>query len=115
MFPGFVHSLMGGASGPKSVAGFRERRVPFGLKDLQDGLLDQAVQYRGYAENPCATSRFSQLMPLDRGWPIGSIQQFLADLLPVRGEVGCQLLHGHSVDARAPSFALDATVGLPDV
>src|SRR5262249_20697691 len=41
--------LMGRAAGPEPVAVLRERRVVAALQDLQDRLLDQAIQHDGDA------------------------------------------------------------------
>src|SRR5262252_7267298 len=93
------YSLMGRATGPESVAVFRERRVPAALQDLQDRLLDQAIQYGGDAELAHPAIRFGDLDSPHRLRFVSPVQQPFPNGWPVLTQVVPGRVDGPAIDA----------------
>src|SRR5262249_6223583 len=93
------HSLMGGSARSKPVAVLGERRVPAFLQDLQQRLLDQAIDNARDAELPDPAIRFGDFHPLDRLRLIGPLEQLVPNGWPVFPKVAHGSLDGHAIDA----------------
>ncbi len=91
--------LMGRASGTEAVGVLGTRRVPTGLKDLQQGLLDQSVDDARHAELPDPTLRLGDFNPLDRLRLIASFEQLGANARPVLTQVVLGVVDGHAIHA----------------
>src|SRR4051812_22989577 len=90
---------MGRATGPEPVAVLRERRVPAALEDLQDRLLDQAIQHGGDAELAHPAVRFGEFDSPHRLRPVGPVEQLFPDGWPVLTKVIPGLVDGPAIDA----------------
>src|SRR3954447_17211284 len=98
---------MSRATGSEPVAVFRERRVPAALEDLQDRLLDQAIQHGGDAELAHPTVRLGDLDSPHRLRPVGPVEQPFPDGWPVLAQVVPGLVDGPAIDAGAPFVGAD--------
>src|SRR5262245_66248719 len=98
---------MGRVTGSEPVAVFRERRVPAALEDLQDRLLDQAVQHGGNAELAHPAVRFGDLDSPHRLRPVGPVEQLFPDGWPVLTQVVSGLVDGPAIDAGASLVGAD--------
>src|SRR3954471_15930797 len=99
---------MGRATGPEPVAVLRERRVPAALQDLQDRLLDQAIQHGGDAELAHPAVRFGELDTPHRLRLVSPVEQLFPDGWPVLTQVVPGLADGPAVDAGPPSVGADS-------
>src|SRR5258707_15811785 len=99
---------MSRATGPKPVAVFRERRVPAALQDLQDRLLDQAIQHGGDAELAHPSVRFGDLDSPYRERLVSPVQQLFPDGWPVLTQVVPGLVDGPAIDAGASLVGADS-------
>src|SRR5262245_30924089 len=98
---------MGRAAGTEPVAVLRERRVPAALQDLQDRLLDQAIQHGGDAELAHPAVRLGDLDPPHRLRLVSPTEQLFPDGWPVLAQVVPGLADGPAVDAGAPLVGAD--------
>src|SRR3954453_4644788 len=106
---------MGRATGPEPVAVLRERRVPAALEDLQDRLLDQAIQHGGDAELAHPSVRLGDLDSPHRLRPVSPLEQLFPDGWPVLTQVVPGLVDGLAIDARAPFVGADTMPRLFEV
>src|SRR5512135_3205347 len=106
---------MSRATGPEPVAVFRERRVPAALQDLQDRLLDQAIQHGGDAELAHPAVRFGDLYPPHRLRPVSPVEQLFPEGWPVLTQVVPGLVNGPAIDAGAPLVGTDVMPRLFEV
>ena len=82
-----LRCLVGGAARSKAETRLREVRVEDRREDLEDGLLDHAIQHGGNAEQTItAAVRFADGLPADRLRSVGAIQERLANGLPAWAE-----------------------------
>jgi hypothetical protein len=107
-FLGSAHGLVGRAAGPKAVASVREVGVEDGGEHLEEGLLDESVQYRGHPEVTHPAGGFGDRDPADGAWSVGARVEFLPDLRPVGMEPGPKFLGGHAVRTGGTGVLLDA-------
>src|SRR4029450_5841812 len=98
---------MSRATGPQPVAVFRERRVRAALQDLQDRLLDQAIQHGGDAELAHPSVRFGDLDSPHRLRPGSSVEALFPDGWPVLTQVDSGLVDGPAIDAGTPLVGAD--------
>jgi hypothetical protein len=92
----------------KPVTVVRKGLVPLRLQDLEQGLLEKAVQDRGDASFPHATSRFRDLHPLHRARSIPPYEEARPYLWPVLPSVARPGLDGHPIEARPAPIGFDA-------
>src|SRR5215831_11882823 len=109
------HGLMSRATGPESVAVLRERRVPAALQDLQDRLLDQAIQHGGDAELAHPAVRLGDLDSPYRQRLVSPVQELFPDSWPVLTQVVPGLVDGPAIDAGASLVGADAMPRLFEV
>jgi hypothetical protein len=81
------HCVMRATSRPEAMAVIGECRVNFGLQNLQQGLLDQPIRHRRYAQFAQASVRFRYLHALHRRRPVAAVQERFPYLRPLRFEV----------------------------
>src|SRR5512140_3755888 len=98
---------MGRATGSEAVAVFRERWVPAALQDLQDRLLDQAIQHGGDAELAHPSVRFGDFDAPHRLRLVSPVEQLFPDDWPVLTQVVPGLVDGPAIDAGAPLVGAD--------
>jgi len=91
--------LMGRTAGAEAEAAVGERAIPARLQDLQDRLLDDAVENRGDAELADAAARLWYLDTANRLRPIGAGEQLALDGRPVCFQVRGEGVGGHAIDA----------------
>src|SRR3954471_24131670 len=96
------------ATGSKPVAVSRERRVPAALEDLQDRLLDQAIQHGGDAELAHPSVRFGDLDSPHRLRPVGPVEQLFPDGWPLVTQVVPGLVDGPAIDAGTALVGADS-------
>src|SRR6187455_1382426 len=99
---------MGRATGSKPVAVFRERRVPAALEDLQDRLLDQAIQHGGDAELAHPAVRFGEFDTPHRLRLVSPVEQLFPDDRPLLTQVVPGLVDGPAIDAGASLVGADS-------
>ena len=110
-----AHRLMRRPSGPKPVARGAERSVPMRLQNLQDRLLDEAVENRRNAERANAPGRLGCLDPPRRPRFVGAVKQLDADRRPMVLQVRGQGFDAHAVDPRRALVALNLRQRLPQI
>src|SRR3954453_5653160 len=98
---------MGRATGSEPVAVLRERRVPAALQDLQDRLLNQAIQHGGNAELARSSVRFGDFDSPHRLRPVSPVEQLFPDGWPVLTQVVLGLVDGPAIDAGTPLVGAD--------
>jgi hypothetical protein len=101
-----THCLMRTPPRPKTVAVFRETGIDHGLQDLQDGLLDEPVEYGRDAQLPHPTARLRNLAPLHHAWLVAIRKQLLPDPRPVVAKIGGKIIHRPAIHAGAPLIPL---------
>src|SRR4051794_2939768 len=101
------YGLMSRATGPEPVAVLRERRVPAALQDLQDRLLDQAIQHGRDAELAHPTVRLGQFDAPYRLRLVSPVEQLFPDGWPVLAQVVPGLVDGPAIDAGASLVGAD--------
>src|SRR3954467_8709400 len=99
---------MGRATGSEPVAVLRERRVPAALQDLQDRLLDQAIQHGGNAKLAHPAVRFREFNSPYRLRSIGPVQELCPDGWPVLTQVVPGLVDGPAIDAGTSLVGADS-------
>jgi hypothetical protein len=97
---------VGTTTGPEAVAVFRESRIELRLQDLQQGLLDKAVEHRRDPQFSGPSATLGDLLSPHRTGSVGPVEQARPDLLPVLPEVRQELLHRHPVHAGTASVLL---------
>lgn len=75
-------------------------RFPLHRDDLRNGLLDNAVQYRGNVQGAGLPIRLGDVHALDRPRPISARLKLCAYLPSMVSEVLRQFIDRHAVDAR---------------
>lgn len=108
---GVAHRLVCIAPGPKAVAVGVEVRLPVSLHHLRDGLLDKPVRHCRYAKESFPAVRLGNFHAFDWLGLIRPRYQLLADVGPVRFEVGPKFFDRHAVDSRRSLVALDPFQG----
>lgn len=106
---------MGAPSWTKAVAGFRERGIKDGIKNLKNRLLDESIDYRGntqFAHSPAILRNF--LLPNRLGL-VASIQQRFDELLFVIPNPRAELLDGHPIDPRTAAVPFHAEVSMVQI
>src|SRR3954469_14342483 len=98
---------MGRATGSEPVAVFRERRVPAALQDLENRLLNQAIQHGGDAELAHSSVRFGDFDSPHRLRPVSPVEQLFPDGWPVLTQVVLGLVDGPAIDAGTPLVGAD--------
>jgi hypothetical protein len=101
--------LMGGMPRAKSVAVAVKAGFPLRTDHLRNGLLDEAVQHRGYSQATSLPVRFRDLHAPHSPWPVAARQQLGANGWPVAAEIVWQVINRHAVDARrafVPAYLL---------
>src|SRR3954453_15620912 len=106
---------MGRATGPKTVAVLRERRVPAVLQDLQNRLLNQSIQQGGNAELAHPAVRFGDFDSPHRLRPVSPVEQLFPDGWPVLPQVVLGRVDGPAIDAGAPLVGADTMPRLFEV
>ena len=71
-------------AGAKAIACRGEVRVKHRREYLEYSLLNQAVYYGRYTEQPLTAGRFGYLLTLYRLWTVGSIEQRLFESAPMQ-------------------------------
>ena len=84
-----------------------ERPVPAALQDLQDGLLDKAVQHGRDAQRAHPAARLGDVHPPHRCRFVGPVQQLFPDGWPVLFEVSRKFTDGPAVGAGTPPVLPD--------
>jgi hypothetical protein len=102
------YGLVRRPSRPESVAVLGERRIPLFLKNLQHGLLNQAVDDTGNAEPSDPPIRFRNFHPLNRPWLIVSVEQLEPNCWPVLTQECLGDVDGHPIDTRTSLVSLNA-------
>jgi hypothetical protein len=82
-----THRVVCTPSGPKAVARIREGRIEPRLQDLQQGLLDEAVEHRRDAELALAPAGLRDHHPPHRLRLVVPGEQFLAQAWPVHAQM----------------------------
>src|SRR5258708_26449257 len=100
------HGLMRRATWPEAKAVLGERRVPFCLQDLQNCLLDEAVEHRRNAERPCAARCLWYLNTPHWLRLVGALKQLSPDRGPVLFHVRSQRLSTHAIDTGSSLFSV---------
>src|SRR3954451_10354770 len=98
---------MGRATGSEPVAVFRERRVPAALQDLENRLLNQAIQHGGNAELAHSSVRFGDFDAPHRLRLVSPVEQLFPESWPVLTQVAPSLFDGPAIDAGAPFVGAD--------
>jgi hypothetical protein len=98
---------LGGASGSKAEARFREAGIEDRREDLQDGLLKQAVDHVGDTEVPLTAIRFGNRLTPGRARVVSSFQELPLDLRPLRAEGLTEFVQGDAIGARGSAVCLD--------
>src|SRR5262245_44024018 len=98
---------MSRATGPEPVAVLRERRVPAALQDLQDRLLDQAIQHGGDAELAHPSVRLGDLDSPYRQRLVSPVQELVPDGGPVLTQGVPGRVDGPAIDAGAALVGAD--------
>src|SRR5262249_27735945 len=106
---------MGRATGPEPVAVLRERRVPAALQDLQDRLLDQAIQRGGDAELAHPAVRLADPHSPYRQVRVSYVQELFRDSWPLLTQVVPGRVDGPAIDAGASPVRADAMPRLFEV
>ena len=102
------HGLMGRATRSEPVAVLRERRVPAPLQDLQNRLLDQAIDNTGDAELSDPAVRFGDFDSPHRLRLVGPVEQLFPNGWPVLTQVVPGLVDGPAIDAGTPLVGADS-------
>jgi len=89
------------AARAEAIAVVGEAGIEQRLQDLQQGLLDEAVQHGGDAPLALAPSRLRDELLFDRLWLARAREELPSDPRPVLLEPVRQLIHRHRVDAGA--------------
>src|SRR5215469_13321140 len=101
------HRLMSRPSRPEPVAVIRKRQVPTPLQNLQNRLLDEAIQHRRNAKLSHSSSiRLGDFHPPHRFRFVSPVQQLFPDGWPVLFQVILDSADGHPVNARATLVGL---------
>jgi site-specific DNA recombinase len=100
---------------PKAEALVGEPRVVPALQGLIQGLLNQSIDSRRYAQRSYATVGLRYFYLSHRRGLVRSIEQFLPDGFPAGLQVGLQFLDGDPVDSRGPLIAHHPLVCPPHV
>ena len=101
--------------GPEAVAVLAERRVKQRLQHLQQGLLNQPIRHRRYAQLALASVRLRDRYPSYRTGPVRPPQQLVSYLRPSRDQMAGGLLNIQSIHARCAPVGFDAFPRLPQV
>jgi hypothetical protein len=109
------YRIMSTPPGPEAVAVFAERRVKQRLQHLQQGLLNQPIRYRRYAQLALASVRFRDHYPPYRTGPVRPPQQLVSYLRPSRDQMTCGLLNIQSIHAGCATIGFDTLPCLPQV
>ena len=115
IFLGSEQRVMRAPSRAEAKARDREARVEQRLKDLQDGLLDQAIDHRRNAQLALAATRLGDFHPAHRLWLVAAIEQCGDQRVLVLGNPGPQVRDGHPVHPRRSPVRLHPLVGLVQV
>ncbi len=109
--PSLQNRLARAAARTEAEARVRKAIVVVLLKDLQDRLLYQAVQYRGDAQQTGSPVGLGQLHPQHRFRTVGAVEKTLLDSGPAGLYEAGQFLDGHAVDSCGPLVGLHLAVG----
>jgi hypothetical protein len=109
------YRIMSTPPGPKTVAVFTERRIKQRLQYLQQGLLNQPIRYRRYAQLALASVRFRDHYPSHRTGPVRPPQQLVSYSRPSRDQMTCGLLNIQSIHAGCSTIGFDTLSRLPQV
>jgi len=102
-----LRCTVGGASWPKAKTRLRESGVESRREDLQDGLLDQAVDHVWYTEVSLTAIRFGNRLTPGRTRLVSSFQELPSNLRPLRAEGLAELVQGDAIGARGSAVGLD--------
>src|SRR4051812_10382847 len=112
---GLGDGLMRRAVRAESEARLGERRVPLRVQDLEDRLLDQAIQHGGDAQEADPTVGLRYLHPTHRLRSVGPLQQLGPDRRPERLESLAGLFDGQAIDSGGASVGTDSVPGSDQV
>jgi hypothetical protein len=115
VFPGSVQRLVRAPSRAEAKARSREARIEQRLQDLQDRLLDQAIDHRGNAQLALAAARLGDFHPAHWLRLIAPVEQRGDQRVLVLGDPGPQVGNGHAVNSRRPVVRLHPLIGLVQV
>src|SRR5208283_3877796 len=93
----------------------RETRIEQRLEDLQDRLLDQAIDHRRDAQLALAAAGFGDFHPAHRLRLVAPIEQCGEQRILVPGDPGPQVVDGHPVHSWRPPVRLHPLVGLVQI
>jgi hypothetical protein len=102
---------MSGTFWSKTVARFGKARIEHRRQDLQDGLLDHAVQHVWNAELSLSAIRFVDGHPSHRCGAIGPLEKLLSDRRPTRSQPLEKHVERNAVGPGGSTVAADAVPG----
>ena len=98
---------VGGAAWSKAETRLRESGVENRREDLQDGLLDQAIDHVWNSEISLTAIRFGNRLTPGRTRLVSPFQELPPDLRPLRPEGLRELVQGDAIGARGSAVRLD--------
>lgn len=102
---------VGGAAWSKAEARFRESGIENRREDLQDGLLNQAVNHVWYPEVSLTAIRFGNRLAPGRTRLVSPFQELPPELRPLWPEGFRELVQGDAIGARGSAVRSDVLPG----